>query len=92
MGIGKRQVGKLEKRLQLWGALLHELGANPRGDGVDDTSGYRRHLDDLQSKHQLLQAQFDRLRTADRSERPGLEIGFDTAWRDIEVSFAKLTG
>lgn len=92
MPIGDRQVGKMEKRLRLWDALLHDLVARPRRHGVEDKAGYRGYLDDLQSKHRLLQAQLDRFKTADRHERSGLETGFDTAWKDFESSFAKLPG
>ena len=92
MPIGERQVGKIEKQLRMWSTVLDDLVARPRISGTASRAGYREHLDDLQSKHQLLRAQFDRLKAAGRSERPDLEIGFDTAWKDIESSFAKLPG
>jgi len=85
-------VGKMEAELRRWGATLDELKAKADAAGTKAKIGYRRRLDELQTKYEAAQTKLDELKTAGGGKWETFKGGIETAWNDLRAAFRRIGG
>jgi hypothetical protein len=85
------RVGKMETQLKQWGAKLDELVAKAEEAGAEAKIDYRKRIDDLKSKHQVAQSKLAELRAGGSEKWDILKSGVESAWKELEVAFKKMT-
>ena len=85
------KVGKLETQLKQWGAKLDEFVAKADRAGTTARIDNRRRIDDLKAKVQAAQSKLDEVRTAGSERWETLKAGVESAWKDLEIAFKKLS-
>ncbi|HUT78899.1 MAG TPA: hypothetical protein VM285_14475 [Polyangia bacterium] len=87
----EQHAGKMEKRLERWGAKFDGFTAKAREAGAEAKADYEVHLADLKSKQQAVGSKFQQLKAAGDDEWESLKTGVESAWKELEASFKKLT-
>ena len=84
-------VGKMEKRLEKWGAKLDELAARAGEVGAEAKAEYHKHLDDLKEQHVAIRVKLDELKTASGREWESFKSGVEGAGKELETAFKRMT-
>jgi len=84
-------LGTMEAQLKQWGAKLDELGVIGEEAASEARVHYRKGVDELKAKHLAAQIKLDELRAAGSEKWDILKTGVDSAWKDLEAGFKKLT-
>ena len=84
-------VGKMEKRLKRWGAKLDELAAKAEEVGVEAKADYHKHVDDLKTQHKDVRGKLEELKTASGNEWESFKRGVESAGKELEDAFKKMT-
>jgi len=85
------QVGKMEAQLKKWGAKLDELVAEAEKTGNEAKVDYRKVVNDLKAKRLDAQMKLDEFKAAGSKNWDTFKAGVESAWKELEVSFKKLT-
>lgn len=91
MATRKAHIGKMESQLKHWGAKLDGLLAKADDTSAETKAEYRKSVGELKQKHQAAQAKLDELKAAGSEKWEVFKVGVDSAWRELEVAFKKLT-
>jgi predicted secreted Zn-dependent protease len=83
-------VRKMEAELRKWGATLDELKAKADAAGTKAKIGYRRRLDDMQTRYEAAQTKLDELKAAGGGTWETFRGGIETAWNDLRAAFRRL--
>ena len=84
-------VGKMEKRLEQWGAKLVEFAAMGEGVGAEAKADYRKYIDDVSAQYKMVRAKLDELKATGGEEWLSLKNGVESAWKGLEVAYKKMT-
>jgi peptidoglycan hydrolase CwlO-like protein len=84
-------VGKLETQLKQWGAKLDEFVAKADRAGTAARIDNRRRIDELKAKVKAAEAKLDEVKTAGSEKWETLKAGVESAWKDLEIAFKKLS-
>ena len=84
-------VGKLEPQLKQWGAKLDEFVAKADRAGTAARIDNRRRIEELKAKVKAAQAKLDEVKTAGSEKWETLKAGVESAWKDLEIAFKKLS-
>ena len=84
-------VGKMEKRLQQWGAKLDKFVAKGEGVGPAAKVDYRKHIDDVKSRYKVVRTKLDELKATGGEDWLTLKSGVESAWNELEVAYKKMT-
>jgi peptidoglycan hydrolase CwlO-like protein len=84
-------VGKLETQLKQWGAKLDEFVAKADRAGTAARIDNRRRIEELKAKVKAAQAKLDEVKTAGSEKWETLKAGVESAWKDLEIAFKKLS-
>jgi hypothetical protein len=87
----EQHAGKMEKRLERWGARFDDFTAKAREAGTEAKADYQVHLEDLKSKQRAVGERFQQLKAAGDDQWESLKTGVESAWKELESSFKKLT-
>ena len=85
-----KAVSTLEDQLKLWHAKLNDLVARVEIAGRDTKVEARKHLEDMKSKLEVVQARLDDARSASAGHWDRLTAGVESSWRDLEAEFHDL--
>jgi len=85
------KVGKLETQLKQWGAKLDEFVAKADRAGTAARIDNRRRIEELKAKVKAAQAKLDEVKTAGSEKWETLKAGVESAWKDLEIAFKKLS-
>jgi len=84
-------VGKMEKRIQNWGAKLDEFVAKGDGVGASAKDDYRKYIDDVKSQYKVVRTMLDELKATGGEDWWFLKNGVESAWNELEVAYKKMT-
>jgi peptidoglycan hydrolase CwlO-like protein len=84
-------LGKLETQLKQWGAKLDEFVAKADRAGTAARIDNRKRIDELKAKVKVAQAKLDEVKTAGSEKWETLKAGVESAWKDLEIAFKKLS-
>lgn len=90
MDAREANLGKREKQLKIWGAMIGDLAAKADDRGAEVDVTHRRDVDNLQAKLHEARARLDELRDADGDEWEAIENGVDSAWDKLRIAFRDL--
>ena len=82
---------KMGTQMKHWGAKLDALAASAEAAGASAKADHRKQIDDLKAKFQVAQTKLAELRTASSGTWESLKTGTESAWKDFEGAFKKLT-
>ena len=83
-------LGRMESKLQQWGAQLDQMLAKAKEASAEVTVERRARLDDLKSKHDAARARLAELKASGSENWDAFKAGAEVAWRDLEAAFDKL--
>jgi len=84
------RVGKMEADLRIWGAKIEALIAGAAAAGTGAKIDYRRRLDDIKTKYQIVEKKLAELKYVSSSRWEMFQDGIEKAWKDLEAAFRKL--
>jgi len=84
-------VGTLEAELKSWGAKLDALVAKADAAGTEAKIDYRQRLEDVTASYKVAQSKLHRLQSAGSGKWDAFKTDIESAWRDLETAFKKLT-
>ena len=84
-------VGRMEKQLKKWDAQLDELVTKADAAGTEVEAGYRKRIDDLRAKYQLVQSKLEGYKASGGDKWEHFEAGIESAWNEIRDAFKELT-
>ena len=87
----EEHVGNMETRLRLWGARYDELVCKAEEIGTEAKIDYRKSIEELKWKHQIVEKRLVELKVARNEEWEALKTGVENAWNEFEVAFKKMT-
>ena len=87
----KTHVGTMEKQFKQWGAKLDEFVAKAEKAGSDAKLDYQLLVDEMKAKHEVARSKLEALRAATSDEWDTARAGVESAWKELEVAFKKLT-
>ena len=85
-----QEVGKIEKRLRQLGAKLDKLAAQAVDAGADAKLDYRRQIDLIKDKHELVRRRLDAFKAANGQKWENFRTGVESAWHELENAFKAL--
>jgi hypothetical protein len=87
----EENLGRLETQLRQWGAKLDEFVARADRAGTTARVDNRRRIDDLKARVHAAQSKLDEVKAAGSEKWETLKIGVESAWKDLESAFKKLS-
>jgi hypothetical protein len=88
--MGEVNAGRMETQLAQWGARLDELVAKTGETAAGANSDFRKKVDALRGQCQAAKVQLDEFRSAGGAKWGIFKTGIESAWSEIETTFAKL--
>ena len=85
------QVEKMEKQVKQWGTKLEELAAKVDEAGAEAKADREKRISELKAGHKAAMAKLDELKAAGSDKWEIVKGGIESAWKDLEAAFKKLT-
>jgi len=81
--------GKMESQLSEWGAELDKLATRADKAKADTKQGYHDQMEALRSKHALMHAKLQELKTSSDDAWGDLKEGLDHSWDQVKDAYTK---
>jgi hypothetical protein len=90
MDTAGQEVGKIETRLRQLGSKLDKLVAKADVAGNVVTADYRKQIDHIKDKREIVQGKLNAFRAANGQKWDNFKVGVETAWSNLEDAFKAL--
>jgi division protein CdvB (Snf7/Vps24/ESCRT-III family) len=87
----ERTVSKLEDRLELWAAKLNELAAKTEVKSQETKIEARARLEEAEARLAVARTKLDEAKIAGAERWDKFKAGVESAWKELETAFDKLT-
>jgi hypothetical protein len=95
MAVMEMNIKKLEAQLEQWGAKLDELEAKAKAAASDVKANAKsdqlKRIADLKLQYHAAQKKLSEFRAAGNEKWANFKDDMETLWKDIELTFKKLT-
>lgn len=86
-----KNIAKLEAQLAVWRAKIDELASKTEQTKAEAKADYQKRLEELRTQCATAQGRVDDFKRAGSKNWETLKAGIENAWKDLDVTFQKMT-